>query len=219
MNASVSTSKNLNTDARSTSIQVGVNTKYSNLNARVSDTSYGRSGSVSGSGSIVYMPYRGAAIASSSLPNTLALVEVGDLSGVGFLESGSITNTYGMTAVPLSSYYNNSLTINGSTLSNDVELKDYTKELFPSDNAIIYVPFDFLLVKRYILQVRNTEGEFLDSGLWAYDSKGNPLGFINRNGLLVISVVNDIEELIVGECKIDKHYLVVSPSIQEVVCE
>ncbi|WP_258273486.1 hypothetical protein, partial [Escherichia coli] len=67
------------------------------------------------------------------------------------------------------------------------ELTNTSQKVVPTDKAVVWMPFDALKVKRYLLQVKQRNGEFVQGGTWARDSKNTPLGFVANNGVLMIN--------------------------------
>ncbi|MGJ7681764.1 FimD/PapC C-terminal domain-containing protein [Escherichia coli] len=57
-------------------------------------------------------------------------------------------------------------------------------------------------VHRYLLQVKQRNGEFVPGGTWARDSKKTPLGFVANNGVLMINAVDAPGDITLGQCRI-----------------
>lgn len=63
--------------------------------------------------------------------------------------------------VPLNSYDWNTVTIDAGTLPLSTELTNTSQKVVPTDKAVVWMPFDALKVKRYLLQVKQRDGEFV----------------------------------------------------------
>ncbi|MNL41877.1 putative fimbrial outer membrane usher protein [compost metagenome] len=100
-----------------------------------------------------------------------------------------------------------------------MELGVTSQTLVPSGQAVVYMPFETWTVHRYLLQVRQRNGEFIPGGTWAMDSQGAPLGFVAQNGVLLINAVNKLDDVRLGECVIAAAQINKSERVQEVMCE
>ncbi|WP_162827445.1 hypothetical protein, partial [Escherichia coli] len=75
----------------------------------------------------------------------------------------------------------NTVTIDAGTLPLSTELTNTSQKVVPTDKAVVWMPFDALKVKRYLLQVKQRDGVLVPGGTWARDSKNTPLGFVANN--------------------------------------
>ncbi|EAT1535561.1 usher protein, partial [Salmonella enterica subsp. salamae] len=89
----------------------------------------------------------------------------------------------------------------------------------PTDNAVVWMPFDALKVHRYLLQVRMPDGAFVPGGTWARDSNNTPLGFVANNGVLMINAVDRPGDITLGQCRIPAAKLQETAKLQEITCE
>lgn len=89
----------------------------------------------------------------------------------------------------------------------------------PTDKAVVWMPFDALKIKRYLLQVKQRDGEFVPGGTWARDSKNTPLGFVANNGVLMINTVDAPGDITLGQCRIPAAKLQDTEKLQEITCE
>ncbi|EJN2318826.1 F4 (K88) fimbrial usher FaeD, partial [Escherichia coli] len=164
-----------------------LNASYSGDRAYLSgalnqSSSGGTSGSVSASGSVLAVPAAKDIMFSRTTGDTVAVVNVKDTPGVKVTSGEGQTNSDGNLVVPLNSYDWNTVTIDAGTLPLSTELTNTSQKVVPTDKAVVWMPFDALKVKRYLLQVKQRDGEFVPGGTWARDSKNTPLGFVANNG-------------------------------------
>ncbi|MBS9314187.1 F4 (K88) fimbrial usher FaeD, partial [Escherichia coli] len=160
-----------------------LNASYSGDRAYLSgalnqSSSGGTSGSVSASGSVLAVPAAKDIMFSRTTGDTVAVVNVKDTPGVKVTSGEGQTNSDGNLVVPLNSYDWNTVTIDAGTLPLSTELTNTSQKVVPTDKAVVWMPFDALKVKRYLLQVKQRDGEFVPGGTWARDSKNTPLGFV-----------------------------------------
>ncbi|EJE7990483.1 F4 (K88) fimbrial usher FaeD [Escherichia coli] len=179
----------------------------------------GTSGSVSASGSVLAVPAAKDIMFSRTTGDTVAVVNVKDTPGVKVTSGDGQTNSDGNLVVPLNSYDWNTVTIDAGTLPLSTELTNTSQKVVPTDKAVIWMPFDALKVKRYLLQVKQRNGEFVPGGTWARDSKNTPLGFVANNGVLMINTVDAPGDITLGQCRIPAAKLRDTEKLQEITCE
>ncbi|PTU39486.1 F4 (K88) fimbrial usher FaeD [Salmonella enterica] len=201
-----------------------LNTSYSGERAYLSGTlnhssGSGTSGSVSASGSVLAVPAVRDVMFSRTSSDTVAVVSVKDTPGVRVTSGNGETNHDGNLVVPLSSYDWNTVTIDAGTLPLNTELSTTSQKVVPTDKAVVWMPFDALNVRRYLLQVKQRNGEFVPGGTWARDSKNTPLGFVANNGVLMINAVDVPGDITLGQCRIPAKKLQETEKLQEITCE
>ncbi|MEB7742419.1 F4 (K88) fimbrial usher FaeD [Escherichia coli] len=201
-----------------------LNASYSGDRAYLSGTlnhsrSGGTSGSVSASGSVLAVPVAGDIMFSRTTGDTVAVVNVKDTPGVRVTAGEGQTNSDGNLVVPLNSYDWNTVTIEAGTLPLSTELTNTSRKVVPADRAVVWMPFDALKVRRYLLQVKQHDGEFVPGGTWARDSKNTPLGFVASNGVLMINTVDAPGDITLGQCRIPAVKLQDTEKLQEITCE
>ncbi|HAW7792069.1 TPA: F4 (K88) fimbrial usher FaeD [Escherichia coli] len=179
----------------------------------------GTSGSVSASGSVLAVPAAKDIMFSRTTGDTVAVVNVKDTPGVKVTSGDGQTNSDGNLVVPLNSYDWNTVTIDAGTLPLSTELTNTSQKVVPTDKAVVWMPFDALKVKRYLLQVKQRNGEFVPGGTWARDSKNTPLGFVANNGVLMINAVDAPGDITLGQCRIPAAKLQDTEKLQEITCE
>nr|WP_105455307.1 F4 (K88) fimbrial usher FaeD [Escherichia coli] len=201
-----------------------LNASYSGDRAYLSgalnqSSSGGTSGSVSASGSVLAVPAAKDIMFSRTTGDTVAVVNVKDTPGVKVTSGDGQTNSDGNLVVPLNSYGWNTVTIDAGTLPLSTELTNTSQKVVPTDKAVVWMPFDALKVKRYLLQVKQRNGEFVPGGTWARDSKNTPLGFVANNGVLMINTVDAPGDITLGQCRIPAAKLQDTEKLQEITCE
>ncbi|HEL7977799.1 TPA: F4 (K88) fimbrial usher FaeD [Escherichia coli] len=201
-----------------------LNASYSGDRAYLNGTlnhssSSGTSGSVSASGSVLAVPAAGDIMFSRTTGDTVAVVSVKDTPGVKVTSGNGETNGAGNLVVPLNSYDWNTVTIEAGTLPLNTELTNTSQKVVPTDKAVVWMPFDALKVKRYLMQVKQRNGDFVAGGTWARDSKNTPLGFVANNGVLMINTVDAPGDITLGQCRIPAAKLQDTEKLQEITCE
>lgn len=201
-----------------------LNASYSGDRAYLSgtmnhSTGSGTSGSVSASGSVLAVPAARNVMFSRNSSDTVAVVNVKDTPGVKVTSGDGQTNGDGNLVVSLNSYDWNTVTIDAGTLPLNTELATTSMKVVPTDSAVVWMPFDALKVHRYLLQVKQRNGEFVPGGTWARDSKNTPLGFVANNGVLMINAVDRPGDIMLGQCRIPAAKLQETEKLQEITCE
>lgn len=201
-----------------------LNASYSGDRAYLSgtmnhSTGSGTSGSVSASGSVLAVPAARDVMFSQNSNDTVAVVNVKDTPGVKVTSGDGQTNGDGNLVVSLNSYDWNTVTIDAGTLPLNTELATTSMKVVPTDRAVVWMPFDALKVHRYLLQVKQRNGEFVPGGTWARDSKNTPLGFVANNGVLMINAVDRPGDITLGQCRIPAAKLQETEKLQEITCE
>ncbi|EAY6136078.1 outer membrane usher protein PefC [Salmonella enterica] len=201
-----------------------LNASYSGDRAYLSgtmnhSTGSGTSGSVSASGSVLAVPAARNVMFSRNSSDTVAVVNVKDTPGVKVTSGDGQTNGDGNLVVSLNSYDWNTVTIDAGTLPLNTELATTSMKVVPTDSAVVWMPFDALRVHRYLLQVKQRNGEFVPGGTWARDSKNTPLGFVANNGVLMINAVDRPGDIMLGQCRIPAAKLQETEKLQEITCE
>ncbi|HAX5182066.1 TPA: PefC/AfrB family outer membrane usher protein, partial [Escherichia coli] len=135
---------------------MGVSRSYSKRGN--SQTSF--SGSVSGS--VLGTSETGLLFTKES-SDTVGIVSIPGVEGVSV--NGSMpTNSDGNTVVWLSEYSENSININMDNVPDNMEFETTSYNVVPTEKAIIYRKFGFENVLRYILRVKDAQGNYLTGG-------------------------------------------------------
>lgn len=161
-------------DAMQTNLQVSKNRHSSNV-----------SGSVSGSALVT--GETGLLLTKQSM-DTVAVVKIKDVPGVTF--NGSLpTNARGETVVSMSSYYPSSISVNMDNVPDGMELVNTSYNVLPTERAIIYREFEAKHVLRYILRLKDIQGQVINGGSAETEQKLDA-GFIAGNGVLLMNLLS-----------------------------
>nr|WP_181375446.1 fimbria/pilus outer membrane usher protein [Pectobacterium carotovorum] len=202
-----------------TSVWTAYDGRLAQLSGQMTHTDSGTLGSGSINGSVMYLPADNSVLLGKNISDTLAVVHVPGGTGVTLLGGLDKADRNGNLMVPLSSYQVNTLSIDASTLPSNTELAVTSKKVKPTGSSVTYVPFEGTTVKRYVLQVKRQNGQFIPAGEWAYAESGAPLGFVSHNGVILINAVDTLSTVRFSDCRIRGDQLSESNRLQEVVCE
>ncbi|MGF7483728.1 fimbria/pilus outer membrane usher protein [Providencia sp. SP181] len=202
-----------------TSLWTAYDGRLAQLSGQMTRTDSGTLGSGSMNGSLMYLPADNTVLLGKNISDTVAVVHVPDGTGVRMLGGLDPADRNGNLMVPLSSYQVNTLSIDASTLPANAELTVTSKKIKPTGSSVAYVPFESMTVKRYLLQVKRPNGQFIPAGEWAYAESGAPLGFVSHNGVILINAVDTLGTVRFSDCRVPGIQLTESNRLQEVVCE
>ncbi|MBW3117520.1 fimbria/pilus outer membrane usher protein [Providencia rettgeri] len=202
-----------------TSVWTAYDGRLAQLSGQMTRTDNGTLGSGSINGSVMYLPADNSLLFGKNISDTVAVVHVPDGAGVTMLGGLDKADRNGNLMVPLSSYQVNTLSIEASSLPSDMELSVTSKKIKPTGGSVTYVPFEGMSVRRYLLQVRRPNGQFIPAGEWAYAESGAPLGFVSHNGVILINAVDALSAIRFSDCRVPGAQLTESSRLQEVVCE
>ncbi|MDQ4429065.1 fimbria/pilus outer membrane usher protein [Yokenella regensburgei] len=148
------------------------------------------------SGSAIATAQTGLLLTKES-SDTVAVLRIKDTPGVTF--NGSLpTNNGGNTVVYLTGYNPTTISINPENVPDGAELLNTSYEVVPTERAIIYREFGFQNVQRYILRVRNGQGNILTGGS-AVTEQGLDAGFITRNGVLLMNLLAAPQKITISQ--------------------
>lgn len=160
---------------------------------------------------------------SKETSDTIAIVKLKDTPGVKF--NGSLpTNSRGNTVLYLTGYSPVSIDIDPENVPENTELLHSSFELVPTEKAIIYREFAHQNVLRYILRLKDNDGNIITGGN-ATTEQGLNAGFISNNGVLLMNLLAapkrvTIKQMNGKSCSFDGHQIKENMvSIQEVSCE
>lgn len=174
------------------------------------------------SGSVIATTQTGLLLTKES-SDTVAVLRIKDIPGVTFNNSLP-TDSGGNTVVYLTGYNPTTISINTENVPDGAELLNTSYEVVPTERAIIYREFGFRNVQRYILRVRDMQGNILTGGS-ATTEQGLDAGFVTRNGVLLMNLLAPPEKITINQSngkqcsftatglKADIH------SVQEIRCE
>lgn len=204
---------------RQTTLWTAYDGSDAQLSGQMTHTDRGTLGSGSMSGSVMYLPADNSVLLGKNISDTVAVVHVPGGRGVTLMGGLDSADRNGNLMVPLSSYQLNTLSIDASTLPANTELAVTSKKIKPTGSSVTYVPFEGTTVKRYVLQVKRPNGQFIPAGEWAYAESGAPLGFVSHNGVILINSVDSLGVVQFSDCRVPASQLTESNRLQEVVCE
>ncbi|EPZ9533157.1 outer membrane usher protein PefC [Escherichia coli] len=183
-----------------------------------SQTSF--SGSVSGS--VLGTSETGPLFTKES-SDTVGIVSIPGVEGVS-VNSSMPTNSDGNTVVWLSEYSENSININMDNVPDDMEFETTSYNVVPTEKAMVYRKFGFENVLRYILRVKDAQGNYLTGGD-ANTEQGLNAGFISNNGVLLMNMLAEPKTVSVNtgdgkQCRFSMAGLKANTNkVQEVRCE
>ncbi|WP_336283881.1 PefC/AfrB family outer membrane usher protein [Citrobacter arsenatis] len=191
-------------------------------NIAVSQSRYATSLSGSLSGSALATAETGLLLTKEAA-DTVAVLKIKDTPGVTF--NGSLpTNSNGSTVMYLTGYNPTTISINPENVPDGAELLNTSYEVVPTEKAIIYREFAYQNVLRYILRVRDAQGNVLTGGS-AVTEQGLDAGFITRNGVLLMNLLSAPQKITIRRnnstpCSFTASGLKAGiHSVQEIRCE
>ncbi|EGV3243058.1 PefC/AfrB family outer membrane usher protein [Salmonella enterica] len=163
-------------------------------NLQVAKNRYNSSMSGNVSGSVLLTGKTGLLLSKQSM-DTVAVVKIKDTPGITF-NSSLPTNSRGETVVSLSSYYPSSININMDNVPDNMELVNTSFNVLPTERAIIYREFEAKYILRYILRLKDAQGQFINGGRAETEQKLNA-GFIAGNGVLLMDLLSTPKKITV----------------------
>ncbi|HBA3615016.1 TPA: PefC/AfrB family outer membrane usher protein [Escherichia coli] len=205
---------------------VGAGVSYAfdatNTSMNVSQSRHNTSVSGSISGSVVATAESGL-LFTRDQSNTMAVVRIPDIEGVR-INGSAPTNSRGYTAVGLSEYSQNRIDVNMENVPDNLDLMTTSHLVVPTGKAVVYRQFGANYVKRYVLQLRDHNGQLLTGGN-ARTEQGLNAGVISRNGVLAMGMLAEPKEIRVdlgggGTCRFSMAGIKPEATrVQEVRCE
>lgn len=195
---------------------MGVSRSYSKHGN--SQTSF--SGSISGS--VLGTAETGPLFTKES-SGTVGIISIPGVKGVS-VNSSMPTNSRGNTVVWLSEYSENSININMDNVPDNMEFETTSYKVAPTEGAMVYRKFGFENVLRYILRVKDAQGNYLTGGD-AKTEQGLNAGFISNNGVLLMNMLAEPTSVSVDtgdgkQCRFSMAGLKANTNkVQEVRCE
>lgn len=154
--------------------------------------------------------------------DTLAVIKLDGVEGVTFNDSLP-TNAEGIALVSLSNYADNTISVNAISVPDDIELTRTSFGVVPTEHALLYQEFEVQHVLRYILRLKDAQGQVLTDG-GAVTPTGDYAGFVADNGVLLLSLTKKPEAMTInrasGSCQVNMNQVQdAQTTLQEVVCE
>ena len=160
---------------------------------------------------------------SKEASNTVGIIRIPGVEGVSV--NGSMpTNKDGYTAVWLSEYAENNISVNMENVPDNVEFETTSWKVVPTEKAMVYREFGVEHVKRYILRVKDRNGQYLTGGN-ATTEQGLSAGFISGNGVLLMNMLAEPKTVSVNTgngmvCSFSAQGLKANTNkVQDVVCK
>ncbi|WP_318422136.1 PefC/AfrB family outer membrane usher protein [Photobacterium leiognathi] len=219
VNYSISTNRDLTTNDDSYNLSTSYSGDLINGSLSISQNNQSTTGSASFSGGLIVLPQQRDVLLTGNNSGTVIVANVKDEKGIKFHQSPYLSDSSGNVVIPASSYRDNDITLDGDTLPLDTELMSTDKHVVPTNNAVVYLPFKAVKVKRYLLQIKDNKGNFIKDGTWASTLSGKPLGFISQHGVLYFNSLKKSEGIMLGKCKIPANKIQDTSELQEVNCE
>ncbi|NAC33147.1 PefC/AfrB family outer membrane usher protein, partial [Escherichia coli] len=193
INYSVNTSKDR--DNWSNSAYFGVDHKIINTGFAISQNGHQTTSSINASGSLLATPDTGL-LFSNVRRDTVAIAKIKNIGGITFNDSPP-TDKEGNTIVGVSPYIENNLKINTEEIPNNVELLDTVQNFTPVDKAIIYREFKYSTIHRYILRIKNKNGDFVSAGSSVRNENNEYIGFVSNSGVLLLNLLDKPNKIFV----------------------
>lgn len=130
--------------------------------------------------------------------NSVALTEALGAAGAAVGGwPGIRTDLRGYTLLPnLNNYQINSIKLDNSTLSNNVEILNNEKRVTPTSGAIVKVKFNAIIGIKAIIKIKNKKGNYLPLGSQVYiKGKETIAGLIDSDGQVYLSGLNKSSRL------------------------
>lgn len=143
--------------------------------------------------------------------NSVALAEALGAPAVKVIGLPGIrTDLRGYTLFPnLNNYQRNSIKIDTTSLSNQVEILSSEKQVIPTKGAIVKVKFNTIIGFKALVKIKDTSGSYLPLGAKVYiKGKENVAGLIDDEGSVYLSGLDKNSQITVNykdkKCTIDR---------------
>lgn len=188
-------SANVQKDAQSNtseSASIGYNANAASLTGSVSRSKYNDQFSVGMNGGIVL--YKGGAILSQSLGDTIGIVETPGASGIGVSSNNSEhTDRWGRAIITyLSPYRYNTVSLD-TTQTEGVELKESSRKVVPTEGAAVLLRFATRVGRRAMVVIESAKNIPLGA-LVRVEGEQEDAGIVGNNGLTYLSGLDAPQE-------------------------
>ncbi len=198
-----------NSGTNSYSASINAVPYYTRTSANYSQSSGSNSMSGSLNGGIV-IHNKGVTFSPYPVQNTIAIVSVGDLSGIPIsTPSGTVwTDAWGQAVVPqLAPYGSSNIQINAQALPKNIDVKNGV-EVKSAAGTVQRISLEASLVQRFLLDTVDSNGLPLNAGGEVTNNDGDLLAFVTAGGQIFISgseiklplIVSDADE---NRCQLD----------------
>lgn len=138
----------------SESLSLGYTTSRASLTAQASHSKHSNQFSAGAAGSVVF--YKGGAILSQSLSDTIGIIETPGASGVR-VNGGYETDYWGRAVVNyLSPYRYNTVSVDASDTEN-IELRESMKKVVPTEGASVLLDFATRVGRRAMVKIKGSQ--------------------------------------------------------------
>ncbi|EBX1353129.1 outer membrane usher protein [Salmonella enterica subsp. enterica serovar Okatie] len=164
---------------------LGVSASFSDDNSKQYSATYS-GGMVLHSGGIAFAP------GSIGDADALALVKASGAEGAGIGYGNSEIGESGYGIMPyMSAYRENRVSLDISTLENDVEVKNTSAVTVPRSGAVVLVNFETDEGRSLILELQRSDKGFIPLGADVLNEKNEPIGTVGQAGQAYVRGVED----------------------------
>lgn len=164
---------------------LGISASFGDDNSKQYSASYS-GGMVLHSGGVAFAP------GSIGETDALALVKASGATGARLGYGNSEIDSSGYGIMPyMSAYRENRVSLDISTLKNDVEVKGTSAVTVPRSGAIVLVNFETDEGRSLILELQRSDKGFIPLGADVFNEKNEPVGTVGQAGLAYVRGVNE----------------------------
>jgi outer membrane usher protein len=152
------------------------------------------------------------------LGDTMALVEVPGIAGVGVQNASSRTNERGYALVPyLRPYKVNTVVLDTDRLGAEIDIDNGSAQVVPRRGAVVKQQFSARRVNHLVITTQMHDGRPLPFGAQLRDSRGEPLGVVGQAGQVLLSMAGQAQRVTAhwGEDSAARCSLYVEPDLIE----
>ncbi|NIF30288.1 fimbrial biogenesis outer membrane usher protein [Pantoea sp. Tr-811] len=152
------------------------------------------------------------------LGDTMALVHVPGIAGVGVHNAASQTNARGYALVPyLRPYKANSLVLDTDRLGAEIDIDNASAQVVPRRGAVVKQQFAARRVNHLVLSTQLHDGRPLPFGAQLRDSQGEALGVVGQAGQVLLTMAGQAQQVTAhwGEDPAARCSLYVEPDLIE----
>ncbi len=175
------------------------NNKYVNIGASISKSDDYYSTSVNGSGAVFGLFEEKKVVFSSNVSPTSGIINVDNIENVTTNRSSLATDSRGLSAVTLSPYRENRISINTSQVEEEIDMLNYSIDVVPTKGSIQYFDYKYTKVNRYLFKLIGSDGKEFEFGTKIYNNRSEMISFVASDGLVHIHTFSD---------DVDGHYSV-----------
>ncbi|SDY64050.1 MULTISPECIES: fimbria/pilus outer membrane usher protein [unclassified Pseudomonas] len=180
---------------QSAELALGYQGATGSVGAGITQSSHYRTTSLNASGALLL--HADGIEAGPYLGETLALVEVPDIPGVGVKNATGVkTNAQGFALVPyLRPYRMNQVSLQTDDLGPEIEIDNGTAQVVPRRGAVVKTTFTARTINRLLISGQTANGQALPFGAQVSDAQGTVLGTVGQAGQVLLSVGPEPQQL------------------------